>query len=122
MVTVIDGLPRNESFLKELAQDLKRSCGTGGTVGWTAGRDGRPKESGARQQAGSGQGSAGKGRGQGDRESAGEGREEGGQTRTEEEEGAGSAQGGWFEEEGRKDGREEERSQTGREERPESIA
>jgi len=29
---VIDGLPRNESFLKELAQDLKRSCGTGGTV------------------------------------------------------------------------------------------
>ena len=32
MVTVIDGLPRNESFLKVLAQDLKRSCGTGGTV------------------------------------------------------------------------------------------
>ena len=32
MVTVIDGLPRNDAFLKELAQELKRSCGTGGTV------------------------------------------------------------------------------------------
>ena len=32
MVTVIDGLPRNDPFLKELAQELKRSCGTGGTV------------------------------------------------------------------------------------------
>jgi translation initiation factor 1 len=32
MVTVIDGLPRNEAFLKEVAQELKRSCGTGGTV------------------------------------------------------------------------------------------
>jgi len=32
MVTVIDGLPRNDAFLKELAQELRRSCGTGGTV------------------------------------------------------------------------------------------
>ena len=32
MVTVIDGLPRNDAFLKELAAELKRTCGTGGTV------------------------------------------------------------------------------------------
>jgi translation initiation factor 1 len=32
VVTVIDGLPRNDTFLKELAQELKRSCGTGGTI------------------------------------------------------------------------------------------
>jgi translation initiation factor 1 len=32
MVTVIDGLPRNSEFLKDLVQDLKRSCGTGGAV------------------------------------------------------------------------------------------
>ena len=32
VVTVIDGLPRNDAFLKELAQELKRTCGTGGTV------------------------------------------------------------------------------------------
>ncbi len=32
-VTVVDGLPRNEAFLKALAQELKRTCGTGGTVG-----------------------------------------------------------------------------------------
>lgn len=32
MVTVIDGLPHNEAFLKGLAQELKHSCGTGGTV------------------------------------------------------------------------------------------
>ena len=31
-VTVIDGLPRNDAFLKELAAELKRACGTGGTV------------------------------------------------------------------------------------------
>jgi translation initiation factor 1 len=31
-VTVIDDLPRNPDFLSELAQSLKRSCGTGGTV------------------------------------------------------------------------------------------
>ena len=31
-VTVIDGLPRNDAFLEELAQELKRTCGTGGTV------------------------------------------------------------------------------------------
>src|SRR5262245_8399862 len=32
-VTVIYDLPRNAAFLKELAQDLKRACGTGGAVG-----------------------------------------------------------------------------------------
>lgn len=31
-VTVIDGLPRNTAFLKDLSQELKRACGTGGTV------------------------------------------------------------------------------------------
>ena len=31
-VTVVDGLPRNAAFLKTLSQDLKRTCGTGGTV------------------------------------------------------------------------------------------
>ena len=31
-VTVVFGLPRNEAFLKELAQELKRACGTGGAV------------------------------------------------------------------------------------------
>ena len=31
-VTVIDGLPRNTAFLKELSQELKRACGTGGSV------------------------------------------------------------------------------------------
>jgi translation initiation factor 1 len=31
-VTVVDGLPRNGAFLKDLAQELKRACGTGGTV------------------------------------------------------------------------------------------
>ena len=32
MVTVVDGLPRNASFSAALAQDLKRSCGTGGAL------------------------------------------------------------------------------------------
>ena len=32
-VTVIDGLPQNEEFLKALTQELKRACGTGGAVG-----------------------------------------------------------------------------------------
>src|SRR5215831_3187966 len=32
-VTVVYDLPRNAIFLKELAQELKRSCGTGGTAG-----------------------------------------------------------------------------------------
>lgn len=32
-VTVLYDLPRNAAFLKELAQDLKRACGTGGAVG-----------------------------------------------------------------------------------------
>jgi translation initiation factor 1 len=31
-VSVVDGLPRNAAFLKELCQELKRACGTGGTV------------------------------------------------------------------------------------------
>jgi translation initiation factor 1 len=32
-VTVVYDLPRNEAFLKALAQELKRACGTGGAVG-----------------------------------------------------------------------------------------
>ncbi len=32
-VTVVYDLPRNDAFLQTLAQDLKRACGTGGTVG-----------------------------------------------------------------------------------------
>lgn len=32
-VTVIDSLPRNGPFLKSLATELKRACGTGGTAG-----------------------------------------------------------------------------------------
>ena len=31
-VTVIYDLPRNAAFLKELCQELKRACGTGGAV------------------------------------------------------------------------------------------
>jgi translation initiation factor 1 len=31
-VTVVDGLPRNSAFLKELSHELKRACGTGGAV------------------------------------------------------------------------------------------
>ena len=31
-VTVVDGLPNNAAFLKDLGQELKRACGTGGTV------------------------------------------------------------------------------------------
>jgi translation initiation factor 1 len=31
-VTVVDGLPRNVAFLRDLCSDLKRACGTGGTV------------------------------------------------------------------------------------------
>jgi translation initiation factor 1 len=31
-VTVVDGLPRNSAFLKELSQELKRACGTGGGI------------------------------------------------------------------------------------------
>jgi translation initiation factor 1 len=29
---VVYGLPQNDGFLKELSQELKRACGTGGTV------------------------------------------------------------------------------------------
>ena len=32
IVTVVEGLPHNRDFLKELAKELKRACGTGGTV------------------------------------------------------------------------------------------
>jgi translation initiation factor 1 len=32
-VTVVDGLPANTAFLADLARDLKRACGSGGTVG-----------------------------------------------------------------------------------------
>ena len=32
-VTVVYDLPRNKEFLKELAQELKRVCGTGGAPG-----------------------------------------------------------------------------------------
>ena len=31
-VTVVDGLPHNAAFLKELSSELKRACGTGGAV------------------------------------------------------------------------------------------
>ena len=31
-VTVVYGLPNNDAFLKELCQELKRTCGTGGAV------------------------------------------------------------------------------------------
>ena len=31
-VTVVYDLPRNAPFLKDLSQELKRTCGTGGTV------------------------------------------------------------------------------------------
>ncbi|HEV8630706.1 MAG TPA: stress response translation initiation inhibitor YciH [Thermoanaerobaculia bacterium] len=31
-VTVVDGLPRNQPFLAQLASELKRACGSGGTV------------------------------------------------------------------------------------------
>jgi translation initiation factor 1 len=32
-VTVVAGLPRNEAFLRDLAGELKRACGTGGNAG-----------------------------------------------------------------------------------------
>ncbi|NDF14643.1 stress response translation initiation inhibitor YciH [bacterium] len=38
-VTVIDKLPKNELFLKELTTKLKKRCGTGGTY-LTSGKDG----------------------------------------------------------------------------------
>ena len=31
-VTVVYGLPQNSEFLRELSQELKRACGTGGAV------------------------------------------------------------------------------------------
>ncbi len=38
-VTVIDRLPKQEIFLKELCSELKKKCGTGGTY-LTSGKDG----------------------------------------------------------------------------------
>ena len=35
-VTVVEGLPRNRSFLAQLAADLKKACGTGGKAGETS--------------------------------------------------------------------------------------
>ncbi len=32
-VTVLDGLPRHADYLRDLASQLKRRCGTGGTAG-----------------------------------------------------------------------------------------
>jgi translation initiation factor 1 len=32
IVTVVEGLPRNTKFLKSLAKELKKSCGSGGTI------------------------------------------------------------------------------------------
>jgi translation initiation factor 1 len=32
-VTVIDALPNNQAFLRDLAAELKRACGTGGSAG-----------------------------------------------------------------------------------------
>jgi translation initiation factor 1 len=32
VVTVVFGLPNNAAFLKDLSQELKRACGTGGTA------------------------------------------------------------------------------------------
>jgi translation initiation factor 1 len=34
-VTVVEGLPRNREFLKQLAGELKRACGTGGKAAET---------------------------------------------------------------------------------------
>ena len=31
-MTVVFGLPNNTAFLKDLAADLKKACGTGGTA------------------------------------------------------------------------------------------
>ena len=31
-VTVVFGLPQNAAFLRDLAQDLKKGCGTGGAI------------------------------------------------------------------------------------------
>lgn len=45
-VTVVDGLPRNATFLADLARDLKRACGSGGTAG-----EGRVEVQGDRREA-----------------------------------------------------------------------
>ena len=46
-VTVVFGLPNNTAFLKDLATDLKKACGTGGTAtdggGRAAGRSARAR-------------------------------------------------------------------------------
>ncbi len=38
-VTVVDNLPKNEIFLRDLCSELKKKCGTGGTYS-TAGKEG----------------------------------------------------------------------------------
>lgn len=45
MVTVVDGLPRNHDFLDALAKELKKACGTGGSV-----RDGTIELQGDRRE------------------------------------------------------------------------
>lgn len=45
-VTVVDGLPRNEKLLDDLARELKRALGTGGAV-----RDGCVEIQGDRREA-----------------------------------------------------------------------
>ena len=45
-VTVVDGLPRNEKLLDDLARELKRALGTGGAV-----REGRVEIQGDRREA-----------------------------------------------------------------------
>jgi translation initiation factor 1 len=32
-VTVVEGLPKNREFLKQLTGELKKACGSGGTTG-----------------------------------------------------------------------------------------
>src|SRR4051794_25605719 len=41
MVTVIDGLPRHDAVLRDLPQELKRSCGTGGGIAGRGNEAGR---------------------------------------------------------------------------------
>ena len=33
IVTVVEGLPKNRAFLKDLTGELKKACGSGGTAG-----------------------------------------------------------------------------------------
>lgn len=49
-VTVLDGLPKNEAFLKELTKELKSRCGTGGTY-LTSGKSGIIEIQGDKREA-----------------------------------------------------------------------